>query len=111
MKDTLFDSEEKRLKALAAFTQLRNDPGWHLVQAIQDANIEYLRDQLENGEGVETKADIDRLRDKIRLMKEFRNIVDNSIKKLTPSLDAVVNIDPYQTVTELEAERKLLTGE
>jgi hypothetical protein len=96
MSEDLFDTEQKRETAIAAFQGLLEHPGWKLVVKIMDMNIEFLRTQLEDGiEGEETKADVDRTRDKLKLMREMRNTPQDQIKKLTAEEQEVPNPDPY----------------
>ena len=107
MTKDLFDSKEKIERAISAFTNLLNDEGWKLLEQIWDENIEVLRQQLENGLGEsETKSDIDRLRDKLILLREIRNTPSSMIQKLNPSKLNTPNWDPFQTVSERTEERK-----
>lgn len=100
MTDELFDTEEKRNTAIAAFRTLMEHPGWILVTKIMDANIEVLRNQLEDGMEEETKADVDRTRDKLKLMREMRNTPQDQIRKLETEDQEVPNPDPYEDKTE-----------
>jgi len=97
--DNLYDTPEKINKAIDSFTDLLNNPGWILLVQIMDANIEVVRSQLENGiEGVETKADIDRIRDKLRLMRDFINTPQDQLEKLKTTEEDIPNDDPYDDV-------------
>ena len=107
MKNDLFDSEEKINKAISAFTNLLNNEGWKLLEQIWDENIELLRQQLENGSGEnETKSDIDRVRDKLTLLREIKNTPSSIIKKLESPEDEIPATDPFETADELRAKRK-----
>jgi hypothetical protein len=107
MKDKLFNTDEKKADAMSAFTSLLAHPGWKLIEAIQDENIEILKEQLENGLGDdETKEDIDRLRDKLSLVKEFRNLPANLIDKLQSPESSVPNPDPFDTIQTIKARRE-----
>jgi len=104
--DTLFDTEEKCKAASASFRSLLKHPGWVLFQHIFDANIEVLKEQLEKGIDGETKSDVDRIRDKLKIMRDMRNTPETIIQKLEDKSVLVPNADPYQTVEELREEKK-----
>ena len=105
MKDDLFDSEQKKQDAIAALTSLLSHEGWKLLQKMLDKNIEVLVMQLENGVDEETKADIDRVRDKLRLTKEFRTTPEDTISKLEAPDTEPDTLDPFDDVSDVE-ERK-----
>lgn len=103
MEDKLFDTQSKRDKAVSDLSGLIEHPGWKLYVQILEANIDFLKMQLEEGldaEGVEeTKADIDRIRDKLKICREMRDTPMTTIKKLTTESPEPVNDDPYDIVS------------
>lgn len=104
MKD-LFDTEEKVNLGIAAFRGLLNDPGWKLLEQILDANIEILRERLENGTEEETKEDIDVLRKQLAIFRQTRNMPNIMIEKLESSEGVEPNDDPFLSVEELAKKR------
>lgn len=107
MKEDLFNSQEKIDRAVAAFTNLINNEGWKLLEQIWNENIDVLRQQLEEGLGKdETKSDIDRVRDKLGLLREIKNTPRTMIKKLESSEGGAPSADPFETVEELQARRR-----
>jgi len=106
MSDIVFDTEEKVKSAIGSFRSLLLQPGWVLFQQIVDANIEIVKQQLENGIDGETKSDVDRLRDKLKIMREMRNTPETMIAKLEDKPSVIPNPDPFSTVEDLEKSRK-----
>jgi hypothetical protein len=106
MSDIVFDTEEKVKSAVGSFRSLLSQPGWVLFQGIVDANIEIVKQQLEEGIDGETKEDVNRLRDKLKIMREMRNTPTTMIAKLENKPVDVPSADPYQTSDELREERK-----
>src|ERR1051325_10590537 len=98
MDDELFNTPEKINAAVSAFRNLQEHEGWKLFVKILEANIEVLTSQLENGVEDETKADVDRTRDKLRIMRDMKNTPYNMIAKLNPPEANVPEADPYATV-------------
>ena len=104
MKD-LFDTAEKVELGIAAFRGLLNDPGWKLLEQILDANIEILRERLENGVEEETKEDIDVIRKQLAIFRQTRNMPNIMIEKLTNADADEPNDDPFLSVEELKKKR------
>lgn len=102
----MFDTEEKVKDAIAAFRQLLTQPGWKLFVQIVDENINLIRLQLEEGVEGETKSDVDRLRDKLKILKEMRNTPENILAKLESDQPRIPDADPFETVEELRAKRR-----
>ena len=106
MEENLFDTQEKIEQALANFLSLREHPGWKLMEEILDKNIQVIREVLEGGTGEgETKADVDRIREKLTFAKWFRNMPKNMIEKLETSNGVEPNVDPFETAEELRSRR------
>ena len=104
--DNLFDSQEKRETAITGFQSLLSHPGWLLVKKIIEANIEVIRQQLENGTGEnESKADVDRLRDKLRSYREIFNTPEILIEKLQETKGKEIVFDPFHTADSLNKLR------
>ena len=105
MKAKLFDTQEKIDTALASLKTLLDQPGWKLLEEIIDANIEVVGEQILNGVEGETKENIDRLRDKLKVYKEVRNTPQNMIDKLESQENKVPEMDPFETVESLRKAR------
>lgn len=109
MKSSSFSNQAKINSAISNFKNLLNHPGWKLYLEILDANIEVVRNRLLNGvEGEETKDDIDRLRDKLRIYNELKNTPQSMIDKLMSNDFELPDDDPYETVNQLKSRRKKL---
>ena len=100
-----FGTEKDRTDAISAFTNLLNSEGWKLVVEILDANIEVLQEQLESGIENETKADVDRIRDKLRLSREMRDTPQTMIRKLEAPVIETENPDPYDTEEDIKKRK------
>jgi hypothetical protein len=105
MKDKLFNTEEKKAIAIAAFGGLLEHPGWKLFVQVLEENIKLIREQLERGVEGETKEDIDRLRDKLAIFKESINKPVELIEKMQSNEPTIPDEDPFPTV-ESEAKVK-----
>ena len=106
MKDDLFNSKEKISRAVSAFTNLLNDEGWKILEQIWDKNIEIIKRQLEEGLGEdETKNDVDRLREKLALLRAVKNTPTSMIQKLTAGEPEQPSLDPFLTIDELKKAR------
>jgi len=102
----LFDTPDKVNIGISAFRGLLNDPGWKLLVEIIDENIEFIRQQLEEGGENETIEVVNRLRDKLAVHKEIRNTPQNMIDKLSGTEDEVPESDPFPSAPEIIEERK-----
>ena len=102
----LFSTKQDVEAAINSFTNLLEHAGWKLIEDIQDANIEIAQRQLEEGLGEnETKGDIERIRLKLRLFKEFKNTPRDLIKRLSEGDLEAPNYDPYET-TDVDKQAK-----
>lgn len=100
MQDVIFDTEAKRKKAVLAFRGLLEDPGWILVVQVADANIENLREQLEDPESEDTKEEIDMKRRLLRFYRGQRNLPQDKIREFTTdTAGSKPNDDPYDVPT------------
>lgn len=110
MEDHIFDTPEKVKKNLAVLEAGRQSEFWILMCQILDANIEVITAQLLNGvDGTnkeESKDLEDRLRDKLKFLKEVRNTPENEISKHTSNDAEVPSFDPYQTKEQLVRARR-----
>jgi hypothetical protein len=95
MEDDIFDTPEKKAKAVIVFESLQAQPGWQLIVKIVNKNIEYLKKQLLEGVEGETKEDIQRLRDKIKDHENFINTPIKIVKSFTDEAPTVPESDPY----------------
>lgn len=106
MKD-LFPTKDDKEIAVNNFRNLLRHPGWKQVEMILDLNIELVRKQIEDGVEGETKEDIERRRDNLKLQQGLRNLPSKMIKDFTPTDSNSPNHDPYSTTEEIQEERKL----
>jgi len=103
MKDTLFDSDEKRQAAIVAFKTGKNTPFWVLMEKILEANIVAVTEQILAGG---KKKEMDRLRDVLRAYEDVKDTPATIIKNLTVEKNKEPNLDPYYSVTEMKDLRK-----
>ena len=99
MDDVLFDTEEKRNKAIAQLRRLRESEDWKVMADVLDANIEVLETQIIVGEG--EREEIDRLRDRLRVYKDVRDTPDTLLRQLTNEDNEPPRADPYDTAEDL----------
>lgn len=93
--DDLFDTQEKIDQAIADFGSLLDNPGWKLYVKILDANIELIKQQLEEGIEDETPDSVMRLRDRLKVFRESRDKPIDMIKKFQMAENEPINDDPY----------------
>lgn len=101
----MFESPAKSELAKSHFVNLVKSEGWILFEKIVRANIQLLKDQLVNGVEGETKEDIDRRRDKIRVHEDIANTPYDMMKKLSPTDSTKETDDPYDTVESIAEQR------
>jgi len=99
MVDNLFDTEEKRNKAVAQFRRLRESDDWKVLANVLDANIKVLEARIIAGVG--TREEIDRLRDRLRVYKDVRDTPDTLLRRLTEEDIEPPRADPYYTAEDL----------
>lgn len=105
MEDNLFDTPEKRNAAIADFTNLLTHPGWQLFEQIIEANVRVITSQLEDGIPNETKADVDRMRDKLKILRDMRDTPKTMIKSFQAPIEQEERLDPYPTLKEYQKEQ------
>lgn len=105
MKDTIFDTPEKREGALAKLRQLKGDPGWLLVVEVLQANIDVVKDQILHGVDDETLDLTNLLRDRLSCYESLRDTPDKLIAQLEGSSSEEPVIDPFYTVDQLKRAR------
>lgn len=96
--NTSFKTEQEIANAISLLSSLREHPAWKLVQSILDENLDFVRGQLEDEEG--SKDDVDKLRIKISIFKQMRNLPEDIVKQLQVEDTVVPNADPYDSVPE-----------
>jgi len=101
-----FSTKDKRNSAVSNFKTLVEQPGWKLFEAIIRANIEVVRYQILHGVDNETKEDIDRKRDKLRVYEECLGTPDFMVNKLSDTEVVHTRYDPYDTLGDVN-KRKL----
>ena len=101
----MFESPAKSELAKAHFVNLLKSEGWILFEKIVRANQELVKKQLIEGVENETKEEIDRKRDKIRIYEEVLNTPHSMMEKLSPSTTNQKEDDPYDTVESLAEKR------
>jgi len=97
----IFDTEDKKKEAINKFESLQKYPGWLLLLDIVNENLELLKGQLLNGMESETKEDIDRVRDKIKIFESIIGTPKMMIKRLSDKDQEIPNFDPFLTKQEL----------
>lgn len=104
--NNLFDSKQNIEAGVARFRNLLGNDGWTLMVQILNANIEVVQEQIVDRQPEQTEADMDRLRDKLRLMKEMRDMPQKMITSLTSdeTVDPDTDADPYDIPEEIEEE-------
>jgi hypothetical protein len=105
MKD-FFDTSEKIESAVSNFKNLLNASGWKIFVEIVEANMDVVKDRILTGVEGETKEEIDRLRDKLKVYEEVINTPQNMINKFISSDTEVPDVDPYETMEDLNQRRK-----
>ena len=107
MTDEIFDTPEKIAKGISDLQSGLDTAFWNLMCKIVDGNIQVVKDQLENGtgEGTETPESIARIRDKLRLLREFRNTPQDMIKKLSTGEEEHPDMDPFATVPDEKVDK------
>lgn len=103
--EDLFDTDEKKANATAALGSLVEHPGWKIMVSVWQANIQFLREQLENGLDGETKEDIDRLRDKLAIFKENISKPQSLVESFQVQEVDIPESDPFPTAQSLIEER------
>lgn len=103
----LFPTKDDKEMAAANFRNLLRHPGWKQVEMILDYNIEIVRKQLEDGVPGETKEDIERRRDNLKLQQALKDLPMEQIKELTLTDSVSPEHDPYSTAKEIKEERRL----
>jgi len=107
MEDNLFNTSEKRAKAITAFTSLKRSEGWQLISSIIEENINVLKFQLNNGSKGETIDDINRIRDKIKIYQDLVKEPDRLINLFSKAETDAVVFDPYyNSLDEIKKEIK-----
>lgn len=109
MKDTLFDTAEKRNNAISGLTQLQNNPGWLIVKEVLQANIDILQGLILDGVENETKEQIDMLRDRLKVYLNLVRTPDKLIEQLQGNKSEMPTVDPFYTIEELKKLRKETT--
>lgn len=104
-------TEEEKKEYIESFRNLMTHPGWELFVNIQKVNIEYLTRLVVKGlntnREIATEQETNRLRDKIGIYEEQIDTPKSEIKRLSHTEPEEESLDPYQTVDQLVAERKL----
>lgn len=105
--DEIFDNPAQSELARSHFTTLQKHEGWILLKRMTEHNIELLKESIIDGTAGETKEEIDRVRDKLKVLRELINKPQEMIEKLAPAKEINKdNPDPFDTVESL-AEKRL----
>ena len=85
---------------------LKDHPGWKILEEKMGEDIKVLEDRILRGVEGETYEDLERMRGKLSICKNFINIPDYWIKRLetTDSVTQESN-DPYYTAEEIQKIR------
>ena len=101
MEDKLFDTPEKQEKAIIAFTELNQHPGWILFTQILDANIEYTQSRLNDTSIEHTKEMDDAWREHLNIYKKMKNTPMDRVedfKRPRTGNDPMKELDPYDNL-------------
>jgi len=109
MKDTLFDTKEKRESAVANLIQLQNTAGWDIIRQVLQANIDVVKDLLLHGTGEEDMMTIKTYRERLASYENLLRTPEKLIEQLRGSETAELTVDPFMTVGQLEMLRKKKT--
>lgn len=102
MAITLFDTEEKKNKAIAQLRRLRESDDWKVLADVLGANIEVLEARIVVGKG--TKLETDRLRDRLTAYKDILNTPDTLLRRLTNEDKELPRADPFFTADDVRKE-------
>ena len=110
MEDTIFNTEEKREKALFILKEGQNTPFWHLMVELLTSEIEILKEHILVGNNLDeepaTKEEMDHLRDKLRMYQDFILTPQFHIDRFVENTPEETNLDPFLTAEELKKQRK-----
>jgi len=106
MKDTLYNTEEKRQLAISTFKDGINSPFWLLMVQILKKNKKFITKKILDGGDNVTKKQMDRLRDKLKLFEEVINTPKDQIEQLTTVKAKKTNLDPFLTAEEIKKNRR-----
>lgn len=106
MNDELFSTDQKKQEAVISFTELISHPGWILFCMVADANIENVKRLLEDPDSDHTEDGDNRLRDKLKLYRNMRNMPSEMIKDFKRNTSGIdPTLDPYDSVKPVDKKK------
>lgn len=100
MEDKLFDTQAKKDEAVMLFNELIVHPGWLLLKKIIQANVENLRNGLENPDSEDTMEDIKVNRRLLRFYTRTLSMPEDKVKEFIGGVQSLdPKLDPYDQET------------
>ncbi len=100
MQDILFDTEEKRQEAIIAFTELVAHPGWSLFVKVKEANMQALREELEDYGVEHTAARDEVLRAELNIHRRDISLPNDKIREFregpSEGVNPIEENDPFE---------------
>lgn len=100
-----FATKEDRQAAIFNYQSLLAHPGWKLFIAGLEANIAFVQNQINEGVEDETLEVVRLLRRLKKQMEEMRDTPQAQIKLLQEMPEEEINLDPYETVQDVQKRR------
>ena len=100
MIDQIFNTEEKKERALIILRDGQLTPFWHLMVELLTGQIDILKEQILEGGEDTTKKDMDHLRDKLRIYQDFIKTPQFHIDRFTTHKSEEPSLDPYDTLPD-----------
>ena len=110
MEDHIFDTEEKKERALAILKDGLKTPFWKLMVDLLTGQIDVLKEQILSG--VDPKGEkfaekeMDGLRDQLRIYQDFIKTPQFHIDRFAKNVSQEPNLDPYFTSSDIKKERE-----
>ncbi len=104
-----FSSKDEALIAQQQFKELKNHPGWTRIVKYYEKKIEFFDNELKDGD-ITSLDQLERLRDKIRLATQFKNLPDILSTLIDMAKGSSVDFDPYYTPEQIIKEKQAKKG-
>lgn len=104
-----FADKDEAIIAQQQFSELKNHPAWVRIVKYYEKKIEFFDKELQDGE-ITSLDQLERLRDKIRLCTQFKNLPDILSTLIDMSKGKPVEFDPFYTPEQLIAQKKANKG-
>lgn len=104
-----FADKDEAIIAQQQFRELKNHPAWVRLVKYYEKKIEFFDDELKDGD-ITSLDQLERLRDKIRLCIQFKNLPDILSTMIDLTKGKEVDFDPFYTPEQIIAEKKAKKG-